>query len=95
MKNQEVAKNWNRLSSIDKLQIIETAIDMCNTNEGFLMIRLWSKDQSITAHVQTSLDNHLCVEAVSQNTLFELFGEDHDFQEEDAEVILNWMNEQI
>ena len=95
MKNLEVAKNWNKLSNSDKLEIIETAIDMCNTNEGFLMIRLWSKDNSITAHIQTGLDNHLCVEAVSQSTLCELFGDDHDFQEEDAQVILNWMNEQI
>jgi hypothetical protein len=95
MKNLEVAKNWNKLSNSDKLQIIETAIDMCNTNEGFLMLRLWSKDNSLSAYITTKLDNHLCVEAVSQSTLFDLFGEDHDFQEEDAVVILKWMNEQI
>ena len=95
MKNLEVAKNWNKLSNSDKLEIIETAIDMCNTNEGFLMIRLWSKDNSMSAYITTKLDNHLCVEAVSQSTLFQLFGEDHNFKEEDAEVILNWMNEQI
>lgn len=86
-----LAKNWNRLERSEKLEVIEKAIDMCNTNEGFLMLRLFSKDNSISAFVSTKLDNHLCAEAVSQNTLFSLFGEDHDFQEEDAEVILNWM----
>jgi hypothetical protein len=34
-------------------------------------------------------------EAVSQDTLATLFDADHDFQEEDAEVILTWMNEQL
>jgi hypothetical protein len=68
---------------------------MCNTNEGFLMLRLWSKDNSITGYVTTKLDNHLCEESVSQDTLFSLFGKDYDFQEEDAEVILKWMENQI
>jgi hypothetical protein len=67
---------------------------MCNTNEGFLMLRLWSKDKSISAFITTKLDNHLCVEAVSKETLISLFGENYDFQEEDAEVILNWMDKQ-
>jgi hypothetical protein len=93
MENQ-LTKTWNNLSRSEKLEIIETAIDMCNTNEGFLMLRLWSKDNSVTAHVQKELDNHLCVESVSQNTLFEMFGEDYDFQEDDAETILTWMENQ-
>ena len=92
--NNSIVKNWNNLTKSDKLEIIETAIDMCNTNEGFLMLRLWSKDNSITAHVQAKLDNHLCVESVSQDTLISLFGENYDFQEEDAETILNWMDSQ-
>ena len=91
----EISKIWNKLERSEKLEIIENAIDMCNTNEGFLMLRVWSKDNSITAHVQTNLDNHLCVEAVSQNVLVELFSENHGFQEEDAEVILTWMENQI
>lgn len=91
----ELTKNWNKLQRIEKLEIIETAIDMCNTNEGFLMLRTWAKDNSVTAHIQTKLDNHLCSEAVSQSTLFSLFGEDYDFQEEDAEVILTWMENNI
>jgi len=86
-----LAKNWNKLERSEKLEVIENAIEMCNTNEGFLMLRVWAKDNSITAHIQLKLDNHLCSEAVSQDTLFSLFGEDYDFQEEDAEVILNWM----
>lgn len=90
----QLAKNWNRLERSEKLEIIENAIDMCNTNEGFLMLRLFSKDNSISAFVSTKLDNHLCVEAVSQDTLFSLFGSDYDFQEEDAEVILTWMENQ-
>ena len=90
----QIAKNWNKLERSEKLEIIETAIDMCNTNDGFLMLRTWAKDNTVTAHIQNSLDNHLCEESVSQNTLFELFGEDYDFQEEDAEVILNWMEKQ-
>jgi hypothetical protein len=32
---------------------------------------------------------------VSQDTLISLFGTDYDFQEEDAETILNWMENQI
>lgn len=91
----QLAKNWNRLDRSEKLEIIENAIDMCNTNEGFLMLRTWAKDNSVTAHIQTKLDNHLCSEAVSQDTLFSLFGSDYDFQEEDAEVILTWMENQI
>lgn len=91
----QLAKNWNKLERSEKLEIIENAIDMCNTNEGFLMLRLWSKDNSISGYVTTKLDNHLCSEVVSQTTLFSLFSEDHDFQEEDAEVILTWMENNI
>lgn len=75
-----LSKNWNKLGRSEKLEIIENAIDMCNTSAGFLMLRLFTKDNSITAHIQTKLDNHLCSEAVSQNALFSLFGEDYDFQ---------------
>jgi hypothetical protein len=91
----QLAKNWNKLERSEKLEIIENGIDMFNTNEGFLMLRLWSKDNSVTAHIQTNLDNHLCSEAVSQDTLLSLFGQDYNFQEEDAEVILKWMEIQI
>ena len=90
----EVSKVWNDLDRDDKLEIIENAIDMCNVSEGFLMIRYYRKDDSIFAYIQDTLDNHLCVEAVSQSTLSELFSADYDFQEEDAEVILNWMESQ-
>lgn len=90
----QLVKNWNKLERSEKLEIIETAIDMCNTNEGFLMLRLWGKDNSINAYITTKVDNHLSVEAVSQTTLFSLFGEGHDFQEQDAEVILTWMENQ-
>jgi hypothetical protein len=31
---------------------------------------------------------------VSKATLSELFSDDHDLEEEDAEVILNWMEKQ-
>jgi len=91
----QLAKNWNKLGRNEKLEIIENAIDMSNTNEGFLMLRTWAKDNSITAHIQTNLDNHLCSETVSQDTLISLFGLDYDFQEEDAETILTWMENQI
>jgi hypothetical protein len=91
----QLSKNWNKLERIEKLEIIENAINMCNTNEGFLMLRTWAKDNSITAHVQTKLDNHLCNEAVSKDTLISLFGENYDFKEEDAEIILTWMENQI
>ena len=87
----QLAKNWNRLERSEKLEIIENGIDMANTNEGFLMLRIYAKDNSISAYIQKGLDNHLCTEAVSQDTLFSLFGEDYDFQEEDAETILTWM----
>ena len=58
------------------------------------MLRLYAKDNSISAYITTKLDNHLCTEALSQSTLFSLFGVDYDFKEEDAEVILNWMENQ-
>jgi len=88
---EALVKTWNKLDKSEKLEIIENGINLCNTNEGFLMLRLWSKDNSITSHVQTKLDNHLSIESVSQDTLFSLFGKDYDFQEEDAKTILNWM----
>jgi hypothetical protein len=90
-----LTNNWNRLERAKKLEIIENSIDMANTNEGFLMLRLYSKDNSIYAYIATKLDNHLCIEAVSQTTLISLFSENYDFQEEDAEVILTWMENQI
>ena len=92
---EALVKNWNKLERSKKLEIIENAIDMCNTSEGFLMLRAWAKDNSVTAHIQKKLDNHLCSEAVSQDTLVSLFGNDYDFQEEDAETILKWMENQI
>lgn len=95
MKNSEVSKIWNRLDSDDKLEIIQNAIDCCNVNEGSLIFRLFAKDKSIQGYIQEGVDNHLCVEAVSQATLSELFSEDYDFEEDDAEVIMNWMNAQI
>jgi hypothetical protein len=85
---------WNNLDRDDKLEIIENAICMCNVSEGFLMIRLYKKDNSISAYIQKSLDNHLCVEAVSQASLSGMFSDDYDFQEEDAETILNFMDSQ-
>lgn len=88
---EALVKNWNKLERIEKLEIIENAIDMCNTSEGFLMLRLWAKDNSITAHIQSKLDNHLCIESLSQDTLISLFGNDYNFKEEDAETILTCM----
>ena len=90
---KELTKTWNNLEKFEKLEIIENGIDMANTDEGFLHLRYY-RDGSIYATIQTKLDNHLCTEAVSQITLFELFGEGHDFIEEDAETILNWMESQ-
>ena len=43
----QLAINWNKLERSEKLEIIENAIDMCNTNEGFLMLRTWAKDNSV------------------------------------------------
>jgi hypothetical protein len=90
----EVTKHWNRLDRSERLELIESSIENCNTNEGFLMLRFWSKENCLGGSIATKLSNHLCVEAVSQSTLIELFGEDHDFQSEDAEVILTWMDSQ-
>ena len=94
MTNSDVVKYWNRLDSSDKLEIIENAIDCCNVSEGFLMLRLYSKDKCIHGSIQNKLNNHLCVEAVSQETLSKLFDDNHDFEESDAEVILTWMESQ-
>jgi hypothetical protein len=94
MTNSDVAKYWNRLDSSDKLEIIENAIDCHNVSEGFLMLRLYSNDKCIHGYIQNNIDNHLCAEAVSQETLSELFDDNHDFEEADAEVILKWMESQ-
>jgi len=93
MKNLELVKKWNSLDRDDKLEIIEQGIDYANTSEGFLQLRHY-RDGSISASVQKSLDNHLSVEAVSQTTLLSLFSDNYDLQEEDAEAILNWMENQ-
>lgn len=87
--NVDLKRVWNNLDRDDKLEIIENAINMCNVSEGFLMFRLYKKDNSISAYIQNSLDNHLCVEVLSKATLSELFSDDYDFTEEDAEIILN------
>lgn len=41
-----------------------------------------------------NLDNDEKLEVIEQGLAI-LFDADHDFEEEDAEVILNWMNEQL
>ena len=94
MTTEQLSKIWTKLERSEKLEIIEKAMNLGNTNDGFLMLRLFAKDNSIFAFLSNTLENHLCVEAVSQNTLFSLFGENHDFIEEDAEVILTWMESQ-
>ena len=94
MDNSEITKAWKKISESDKLEIIENAIEDCSVSEGFFMLRLTAKDKSIHGYIQNSLDNHLCVEAVSQDSLISLFGENHDFEMEDAEIILEWMNKQ-
>ena len=90
----KLVKVWNNLDRDYKLELIENGIEMCDVSEGFLMLRLYSKDNSISVSIQNTLDNHLCVEAVSQATLSDLFSDDHSFEEEDAEVILTWMESQ-
>ncbi|MGE0931684.1 hypothetical protein [Peijinzhouia sedimentorum] len=90
----EIAKYWNRLDRSEKLEIIEEALEDCNTSEGSLFLRLFRKGNTITGYIQAAPDNDLCVEAVSQDTLISLFSEDHDFDTEDAETILNWMDAQ-
>jgi hypothetical protein len=85
---------WENLDRDDKLEVIQNAICVCNVSEGFLMLRLFKKGNSISGFISNSLDNHLCVEAVSQATLSELFADDYDFKNEDAEIILNWMENQ-
>jgi hypothetical protein len=92
--NNEVSKFWNILDRDDKLEIIEEGIDMFSVSEGSLFLRLYRKGNTISAYIQESSNSHLMVEAVSQATLSELFSDDHDFEEEDAEIILNWMESQ-
>jgi len=88
------AKKWNALDREDKLEMIQETIEDYSVSEGFLMLRYFRKSDYVRGYIQTSLDNHLCLEAVSQATLIELFGEDHNYTEEDAETILNWMEKQ-
>jgi hypothetical protein len=94
MENQEVVKGWNKLDNSEKLEVIEQGIDCCSVSEGSLFVRVY-RDGSVCAYIQAKADNHLMAEAVSQDTLATLFDADHDFEEEDALVILNWMNDQI
>lgn len=94
MKNSELTRAWNNLDTDDKLEIIEQGIDFANTSEGFIQLRYY-RDGSFSVSIQNKLDNHLSVEALSQTTLFRLFSENYDLKEEDAEVILNWMEKQI
>lgn len=90
----ELTKHWNRLDNSEKLQLIEEIIEDKNSNDGFLMLQYVRNQNCIYGNITNRLQNHLCVEAVSATTLIELFGEDHDFQIEDAEVILNWIKNQ-
>lgn len=90
----EVTKHWNRLDRSEKLQLIEESIEDKNTSEGFLMFQFIRAQNCVWGYISKRLLNHLCLEVVSQSTLIELFGEDHDFQTEDAEVILTWMESQ-
>jgi hypothetical protein len=93
--NTELVKAWNKLDNYDKLEIIENGIEFSYTSEGSLWFRLF-RDGEIMPYMGSSATNHLCSEAVSQDTLIELFGKGHEFdKEEDAEIILNWMNEQV
>mgnify|MGYP003629718064 CR=1 FL=1 len=92
--NTELTRVWNSLDRDDKLEIIENGIDMCSVSEGFLMLRLFKKGNEISSFISNTLENHLCVEVVSKSTLSELFSDEHDFEEEDAEVILKWMESQ-
>lgn len=90
----QISSAWNNLDQSDKLDRITEALENYAVNEGFLMIRVYNNGD-VTCHIQKHLDNHLCVEAVSQATLAELFGsEDYEYQEGDAEIILNWMEAQ-
>lgn len=92
--NTDLVRVWNNLDRDDKLEIIENGIDMMNTSEGFLTLRLFKKGNDISSFITNKLDNHLCLEVVSQSTLIELFSDNHDFEEEDGDVILNWMESQ-
>ena len=92
MKNLE--DKWNNLDNSEKLEVIEQGIDCCSVSEGSLFIRAY-RDGSVCSYIQTEADNHLMAEAVSQDTLANLFGAEHDFNEEDAMVILTWMNSQF
>jgi hypothetical protein len=93
--NSEIVKAWNKLDRDDKLEIIQQGIDTYNVSEGSLFLRLFRKMNDISAFIQHNPDNHLMVEAVSQDTLSELFSNEHDFEEGDAEIILNWMEKQV
>jgi hypothetical protein len=90
----EIAKVWNKLNEDNKLGIIEGAIELGNVSDGFLMLKLYRKTNDIQGFMQDELDDHLCVEAVSYDTLATLFDENHEFNESDAQVILNWINSQ-
>jgi len=99
MKQTETAKAWNRLDESDQLEAIVQGLEDCEVSEGSLFIRLY-RDGSVTANIQTKADNHLTVEAVSNDTLATLFsesfefGDDEELLEQYAETILTWMNNQ-
>lgn len=91
----ELAKKWHSLNEDDKLDIIEQAIDMYSTSEGGLFLRYYKKDNSISGCIGLENSNDpFWVESVSQGVLIDLFGEDYDYDEDDAQTILDWMNNQ-
>ena len=92
--NTEILKSWNSLTREEKIERIQSGIEYNNTNHGFLMLQYWRKENEVGVYITSKLSNHLCVEAVSQDTLISLFGDDHEYEEQDAEVILNWMDAQ-
>jgi len=86
----EVAAAFAKADRDELIRDILAAISCGNSSEGSLWARYY-KNQGLTFYVGTKADNHLCAEAVSQDTLFTLFGEDYDFQDEDACTIVDWM----
>jgi len=67
---------------------------MYNVNEGSLIFMYTAKWNTITACIQKSQPSVNECEAVSQDQLSALFGDDHDYVEEDAATIIEWMNSQ-
>ena len=86
-----IGVSWRKLTTKERVDLIADAIEFRSVADGFLMLRYMLQNGSIYGYITKKLYNNLCEEVVSQDTLEGLFGSDYYYVEEDAEVILEYI----